>query len=339
MIKTRLFIWLLLALIVLTLADLLLGSTYIPPTEVLSTLIGKGASKPSWENIVLGFRLPRVITAIFVGSGLTISGLLMQVLFRNPLAGPYVLGISTGASLGVAIAVLAGITIGVSWMNSWLTVIAGTLGAGLVFLIVMIVSVRVKESMTLLIFGLMLGSAAGGIVAVLQFFSKAEDIQIYLLWTFGSLGGVTYDKLLIMIPFVLIGLVAAFLIAKSLNILLLGEDYGKSLGLDIRKVRMVIIISTCLMAGAITAFCGPIGFIGIAVPHLTRLLMPTSNHKMLIPFSILVGSIVLIACDIISQLPGTAEVLPINAVTAIFGAPIVIWLIVKKGNIRRSFGS
>ncbi len=332
------FISLTIVLLFLGVLDLAIGSTYIPLDEILSALIGKGTSVPSWEHIVLGFRLPRIATALFVGMGLSVSGLLMQVLFRNPLAGPYVLGVSTGASLGVALAVLAGISFGIGWMSSWMTVAAATLGSIIVFSVVLFASFRVRDSMTLLIFGLMLGMATGGIVAVLQFFSKAEDIQIYLMWTFGSLGGVAGEQLFILIIFVIIGLAISLLLIKPLNILLIGEDYGKSLGVNIRNTRILIILATCLMAGAITAFCGPIGFIGIAVPHITRLVFPSSNHKILLPGSMILGAAVLLFCDIVSQLPGTQEVLPINAVTALFGAPLVIWLILRKGNIRRTIG-
>ncbi|MDH5380725.1 MAG: iron ABC transporter permease, partial [Cyclobacteriaceae bacterium] len=221
---------------------------------------------------------------------------------------------------------------------SWFTVFSATLGSLTVFMVVLIVSIRVKDSMTLLIFGLMLGSATGGIVAVLQYFSKAEDIQVYLLWTFGSLGGVTYEKLAILAPMVIAGILIATMRIKSLNAMLLGEEYSRSLGVNIFSSRLWIIIATCIMAGAITAFCGPIAFIGIAVPHFARMLFMTSDHKRILPMSLLLGAIALLFCDIISQLPGSDEVLPINAVTAVFGAPVVIWLIIKRGNIKRSLG-
>ena len=330
------FIWMSLLLLVLLLADLMLGSTFIPPDEVISALVGGEVEKQTWSYILFDFRLPRAITAVLVGMGLSVSGLLMQVMFRNPLAGPYVLGISTGASLGVATAVLAGIGFGISWMSSWYTVAAATVGSALVFLIVMIASFRVKDSMTLLIFGLMLGSAASGVVAVMQYFSQAEDIQIYLLWTFGNLGGVTYPKLAILALLTGSGLLLAHLIAKPLNVLLLGESYARTLGIHIVRTRILIIVATCLIAGSITAFCGPIAFIGIAVPHLSRLILQQSDHRVLVPFTLVLGGVVLLLCDIISQLPGTEEILPINAVTAVFGAPLVIWLILKRGNIQRS---
>ena len=323
-------------LVVLFVADISFGSVYIPFGDVLSILFGGEGERSSWTQIVLDFRVPRAITALIVGGGLSVCGLQMQVLFRNPLAGPFVLGISSGASLGVALVVLTGIGIGLSFMSPVIIALAAAIGSALVFILVIAVSAKVRDSTTLLIFGLMFGSATGAIVSVLQYFSKAEDIQIYLLWTFGSLGGVTYEDLQLLIPLVLLGLVIGFLMIKSLNALLLGETYASSLGVNVKRSRLGIIISASILAGSITAFCGPIAFIGIAIPHLTRILLPTSNHQVVYPVTIITGAIALIACDIISQLPGSQLVLPINAVTALVGAPVVIWIVLKSGNIKRS---
>ncbi len=332
----RTFLILFGVLLLIFLADISLGSVTIPIDAIISSLFGSEVEQDSWKRIILDFRLPRAITAVLVGSGLAVCGLQMQVLFRNPLAGPFVLGISSGASLGVALVVLAGIGLGWAAFTPWISAIAAAVGSGLVFLLVLVVASRVKDSTTLLIFGLMFGSATGAIVSVLQYFSEAEDIQIYLLWTFGSLGGVTYSDLGILAPLVIIGIGLGFGMVKSLNALLLGETYAGSLGINVKRSRLGIIVSASLLAGVITSFCGPIAFIGIAIPHLTRIILPTSDHKVVYPVTILTGAIALLICDIISQLPGSQLVLPINAVTALVGAPVVIWLVLKKGNIRRA---
>jgi len=329
-------------LVILAIMNISLGSVYIPFQKILATLMGQSIENEGWKNIILQFRLPKAITAILVGSGLGISGLLMQTLFRNPLAGPFVLGISSGASLGVAIAILAGMTFGFSLTQmgiggSWILTISASLGAILVLLVVILVSLKVKDSMSLLIIGLMFGSATSAIVTVLQFFSKAESIQAYLVWTFGSLGGVTWQELQIFIPIVLFTLFASFMLSKKLNALLLGDNYARSMGLNINNTRLLIIIATALLAGTITAFCGPIAFIGIAIPHITRLIFNTSNHKILFPMVVLCGAILMLICDIIAQIPGREYTLPINAVTSVFGAPLVIWLVVKRKNFSKTF--
>jgi len=329
-------------LVILTVMNISLGSVYIPFQKIFATLTGQSIENEGWRNIILQFRLPKAITAILVGSGLGISGLLMQTLFRNPLAGPFVLGISSGASLGVALAILAGMTFGFSLTQmgiggSWILTISASLGAILVLLVVVLVSLKVKDSMSLLIIGLMFGSATSAIVTVLQFFSKAESIQAYLIWTFGSLGGVTWQELQIFISLVLLTLFAAFMLSKKLNALLLGDNYARSMGLNITNTRLLIIIATALLAGTITAFCGPIAFIGIAIPHITRLIFNTSNHKILFPMVVLCGAILMLICDIIAQIPGREYTLPINAVTSVFGAPLVIWLVVRRKNFSKTF--
>ena len=330
---------LVLLLLVLFLADLSLGSVSIPPSEILKILSGRSAEKLAWEHIIWQFRLPKALTALAAGSALACSGLQMQTLFRNPLAGPFVLGISSGASLGVALLVMAGSAFGgLLVVNAQaLTVVAATAGSAMVLFLVLAVSARIQDSMTLLIIGLMFGSLAGAVVSVLQFFSQAEQVQAYLIWTFGSLAGTSWNELAVLLPVCVAGLLLGLLLAKPLNALLLGDRYAESMGVPLKKVRLWIIISTSMLAGGVTAFCGPIAFVGLAVPHLTRLLIPTADHRRLLPAVMLGGAILLLLCDILSQLPGTEEVLPINAVTSLLGAPVVIWLIVRRRNISKSF--
>jgi iron complex transport system permease protein len=339
---TGIIFLLLLILVLLAILNISLGSVYIPFQKIIATLTGQSIENEGWQNIIIQFRLPKAITAILVGSGLGISGLLMQTLFRNPLAGPFVLGISSGASLGVAIAILAGMTFGIGLTQmgiggSWILTISASLGAVLVLAVVILVSLRVQDSMSLLIIGLMFGSATSAIVTVLQFFSKAESIQAYLVWTFGSLGGVTWEELQIFIPVVIFTLLVSFLLSKTLNALLLGDNYARSLGVNINTSRLLIIIVTAVLAGTITAFCGPIAFIGIAIPHITRLIFNTSNHKILFPMVVLCGAILMLVCDMIAQIPGKEYTLPINAVTSVFGAPLVIWLVVRRKSFSKTF--
>lgn len=339
--KYKLGVWLPISILLLLLLNISLGSIHIPVTDILDWLTGGSAGKESWNNILLNFRLPKALAAIAVGTGLSISGLQTQTLFRNPLAGPFVLGLSSGASLGVALLFLFGLgsTLSATVLSSgWMVVIAASIGSGLVLSLVLLVSLKVRDSMTLLIIGLMFASLTGAIVSILQYFSTGEEIQVYLFWTFGSLGGLSWDEITIMVIIVCVGLLLSFLSIKPLNALLLSENYVQSMGLSIKTVRIVIIASTSLLAGSITAFCGPIAFIGLAVPHLTRLLFDTSDHKILLPAVGMVGAIVMLVCDIISQVPGSEMILPINAITSIVGAPVVIWIIIRKGSIRNTFG-
>ncbi|MDQ3394417.1 MAG: iron ABC transporter permease [Bacteroidota bacterium] len=336
------FGFLILLLVFCFLANISLGSVYIPLSQIITILSGGSSEKVVWENIIFNFRLPKAVTAIVVGAGLSVSGLQMQTLFRNPLAGPFVLGISSGASLGVAILVMAGFNISfmyfdLNFMGNWLIVLAATVGASLVLIFVVLISLRVKDSMALLIIGLMFGSATGALVGVLQFFSDARQIQAYLIWTFGNLGGMNWDELWVFIPAVFSGLLISFFLIKHMNALLLGENYARSMGLNMNKVRIWIILSTSLLAGTITAFCGPIAFVGIAVPHLARLLFNSADHKILLPATLLMGGILMLVCDSIAQMPGSDYTLPINAITSLLGAPLVIWLIIKKRNLRSSF--
>lgn len=336
--------WILLLLLtgILFLFNISLGSVKIPLDSILSIFMGGESQSEAWRYIIFEFRIPKAITAILVGVGLSISGLQMQTLFRNPLAGPFVLGISSGASLGVAILVMAGVSLSSFLgfnvvMGSGLQVIAATLGAAFVLLMVMLVSIRIKDSMTLLIVGLMFGSATGALVSVLQFFSNKDQLQEYLLWTFGSLGGLSWNEISIFIPVVLTGITLSYLFMKPLNALLLGERYAQSMGVSLEKSRFWIIISTSILAGSITAFCGPIAFIGVAVPHLTRLLFDTADHKILIPAVALSGAILMLVCDIIAQVPFSDSTLPINVITSLIGAPVVIWVILRGKNVSKSF--
>lgn len=328
-------------ILILFLFNISLGSVSIPLPEVAKALFTGSAEKESWLNIILHFRLPKALTALLAGAALGVSGLQMQTLFRNPLAGPYVLGISSGASLGVALVVLLNYSvIGIFTslqLNNWVVIIASSIGSFIVLICVSIVSLKVRDSMTLLIVGLMFGSIAGAAVSVLQFFSDAKQLQIYMVWTFGSLGGLGWDELKILCFFIVIGLLISVISFKPLNTLLLSENYARTMGLNVTKARILIILSTSLLAGGITAFCGPIAFIGLAVPHLTRLVFNTSDHKVLIPAVALSGIIIMLFCDTVAQLPSFQSVLPINAVTSLIGAPVVIWLIVSTGGIKNSF--
>jgi len=330
--------------VVLFLMYLALGSVDIPLEAIVQILLGGEVAGESWQKIVVNIRIPRAVTAILAGSALSVSGLQMQTLFRNPLAGPSVLGITAGASLGVAIVMLAAGTITsifaiqqLSAMGSWLIVIAASLGSATVLLLILLISIKVRDNVTLLIIGLMIGNLTIALVSIWQYFSRPEQIQDYLIWTFGSLGGVPLNQLWILVAVVVGGSFIALALSKSLNGLLLGQNYARSMGLSVTASRIWIIVSTSLLAGGITAFCGPIGFVGIAVPHLTRSLFGTNDHRVLIPGTLLMGAILLLACDIIAQVPGSTTTLPISAVTSMVGSPVVIWVIIQRKNLQASF--
>ncbi len=333
---------LLLILIALFLLSLTLGSVRIPLRQIVVILWGGEADKATWVTIVYAFRLPKAVTAVLAGAALSVSGLQMQTMFRNPLAGPFILGINSGASLGVALIVLtvgaAGTTLlaGLGLLGGFGVIIAASLGAGLVLLLVLLLS-RYVDTMTLLILGLMFGYITGALVSLLLYFSNPERIQAYISWTFGSFGGVTWGQLQVMIPAVTAGLLLAWLSAKSLNALLLGETYARSLGLNVQRAQAAIILSTAVLAGTITAFCGPIIFIGVAVPHLCRIAFRSADHRLLIPAAILLGAIVALLADLIAQVPGSQVILPLNAVMALLGVPVVIWVILRRRSLRSSF--
>lgn len=320
--------------------SLILGSVNIPLNEVITVLLGGDASREAWTNIILKFRLPRAITAVLAGAALSVGGVMIQTFFRNPLADPYILGISSGASLGVALVVLtfgtsgAAMLAGLGLIGDVGITVAACAGAALVMMIVLTVARRVQNSITLLILGLMFGYVTGALVSLLMYFAVPERVQAYVNWGFGSFGGVTWDQLPLLAGVVIIGLLAGMLLGKTLNALLLGEAYARSMGVDVRRARIAVIGVTALLAGAVTAFCGPIGFIGVAVPHLCRGLLGTSDHRALLPASVLMGGIVALAAALISQMPGSAIALPLNAVTALFGAPVVIWVILRTRALR-----
>jgi iron complex transport system permease protein len=331
------FILLSVLLVILFFVNVSLGSVSIPIKDIFSTLFGGVPSKESWEIIIINFRLPKAITAVLVGSGLSICGLLMQTLFRNPLAGPFVLGISSGASLGVAILILGSSFLGgvliSPTLSNWSLPIAASLGAFLVLTAVIVAANRVRNIMSILIIGLMFGSLTSALISVLAYFSQAEQIQQYLFWSFGSLGNLSWAEISVFASIYFVGILGSLTIIKPLNSFLLGENYAKSLGINIKRNRNIILLITSILAGVITAFSGPIAFVGLAVPHIAKLLFTTSNHKILIPAVAILGGIILLICDAIAQLPTSEFTLPINAITSLFGAPVVIWLLIRKKKI------
>ncbi len=329
------------AILSLFVLDLSLGSVRISVEELLNIISGK-ASKKSWEYIFFNFRLPKALTAMLTGAGISVAGLQMQTLFRNPLAGPSVLGISRGASLGVAVFVLSSTAIGASvnlqeMLGSWGLVLFAISGSTLVLVSVLFASARLSDSITVLIVGLMFGFITGAVVNILQYFSDPELIQNFLVWTFGSLSGVAWSQLQVMGPIITLTLLVSLLYSKQMNALLLGENYATGVGVNVARTRVQLILTTSVLAGTITAFTGPIAFIGVAVPHLARLLFRTSNHKVLIPATMLCGMVIMLICDIVSQVPGAQTTLPLNSVTALFGAPVILGIIIKSKKIKGAF--
>jgi len=323
-----LFLTLSLLTVGLFLTDLAWGSIHISVREILSVFAGKGANGINTE-ILLNFRLPKAITAILAGASLSVAGLMMQTLFRNSLADPYILGVSSGASLGVALVMMAATVLPVAFVSSgWALIVAAIIGASVVLVLVVGVSFKVHNAVSLLIVGLMFGTIAGSLVSVLQNFSNPDAIKLFIMWTFGSLSAVTWNYMQVLLPVVVIGIGMAFFLQKRLDGLLLGENYARGLGISIVNTRLLIVVATGLLAGGITAFTGPIAFVGVAIPHIARGLFRTSSHKVLLPATILCGASLLLICDIITQIP--TYTLPINTVSALFGAPIIIWIIIKK---------
>ena len=318
----------------LFLLNISLGAINIPIKDVYQSLIYGSCSKESWNYIILDYRLPKSIVAILIGIGLSISGLLMQTLFRNPLAGPYVLGLSSGASLGVAVVILGASLLPVSlsefFLSSFGIIIASSLGSFIVLLSVLFIAKRLRDTMAILIVGLMFGSLTSAIVGSLTYFSSAEQLQKFTFWSLGNLGNLTWNSIGILTCCIALGIVLSVFSIKPLNALLLGENYAISLGINYKKTKYIIIFATSILAGSITAFVGPIAFIGLAVPHIAKLVFQTSNHKILFWSTLLFGANIMLICDSITQIPGTEIVLPINAITSVFGAPIVIWLLVRK---------
>lgn len=327
-----------LILFIAIVGDLMVGSTYISFDKIVGALIhGQDDSVNSF--IIWELRLTKTIAAILVGIGLPVSGLLLQSLFRNPLAGPFVLGISSGASLGVAIYVMAG---GASvFVSSWMLAgglsLFSILGSLVVLMAVLAVSLRVNDTLSLLVVGLMFGSITAALVSVMQYFSSADLLQRFIVWTFGSLGGFSWLEVAILSVLVIFSLILSVFIVKPMNAMLINEDYARSLGVSVKNIRIFVILISSVLAGSITAFAGPIVFIGVAIPHLARNFFNTSDHKILLLAVVLMGAILMLICDIISQMPGYATVLPINSVTAIFGAPVVIWIILQNKRINARY--
>jgi len=342
--KPWLWIWMLGILLLAWLLNLTVGSVPIPIQEVIRILLGHSASQPTWATIILDFRLPKSFTALLAGSALAIAGLQMQTLFRNPLAEPYILGISSGASLGAALVILLTGGGGVhflaklGFLGDAGIILAAALGALTVFVCVTLLA-RQVHTITLLVLGVLVGYLVNALVSILINFSLPEQVQAYLSWTFGSFGGVTWTQLTLFAPVILIGVLLAVGSIKSLNGLLLGETYARSLGISPRKARWSIILGASLLAGTVTAFCGLIGFIGIAVPHLARSLLRSSDHREVLPACAILGGAAALFADMLSQLPGGTAILPLNSVTALIGAPVIIWFLLKQRNLRSAFNS
>ena len=326
-----LFTTLSISLLVLFVLDLIIGSVYISLKDVWGTLIGSEVDTTT-RLIVFDIRLMNAIVAVVAGVALSVSGLQMQTLFRNPLAGPYVLGISSGASLGVAIFILGMPILGITnngIISSIGTAGAAWIGSALILVFIASVSTRIKDIMVILILGMMFSSGVSAVVQILQYMSNEEALKSFVIWTMGSLGDVTYTQLKLLLPAVIIGLILSILVIKPLNLLLLGEQYAHTMGLNVRKSRYLIFLSTTLLAGTVTAFCGPIGFVGLAIPHVSRMLFCNADHRVLLPASALCGAVILLLCDIISK----CLTLPINTITALLGIPIVIWVVIRNKSI------
>lgn len=325
-----------LALMATTVASLTLGSVTVPLGDTIMVLIGQEPSDPRWQIVIHDLRLPRTVTAIAVGAALGIAGLQMQTLFRNALADPFILGASSGASLGVAVVVatsggVAGsFTANVAGAGRAGVVVAAAVGAGIVMAIIMTLSHWVRSAVTLLLIGVMIGSAATAAVSVILVYAEPQRAQQFLVWGLGSFSATSWSDLNILIPVVVVGIVIALMTVRALNALLLGEEYARSMGIDIRLVRLTTVVSAALLAGATTAFCGPIGFLGLIVPHLARLAFGTSDHRVLLPGVALLGAVIALICGVVSQMPGTDTVFPLNAVTALIGAPVVIAVLVRS---------
>ncbi|WP_321426159.1 iron ABC transporter permease [uncultured Bacteroides sp.] len=329
--RTRFLILIALFFVAFT-CDIAFGSVNLTMNDIWSSLTGNGTDN-LYREIIVNYRLPKALTAIFTGMALSVAGVLMQTLFRNPLAGPDVLGVTSGASLGVALLTLGASSLPWFVIAGWGQVTAAVLGAVGVLLLVIIVSVKVPQTISLLIIGMMFGNFAGAIVSILQSTSNPDTLKLFISWTFGSLSSVSWSYMGIMAPIVVVGTGLAFILQKRLNVLLLGEKYAAGLGISVPQTRLLIILATALLAGTSTAFTGPIAFIGVTVPHIARGIFHTSDHQKIIPASILCGSIIMLICDLISQMPGSQGTLPINSVTALFGAPIIIWIIAKNGGM------
>ena len=328
MVSRRLILFVVAGLLLLLLfvADLVVGNTDIPVADVWGALTG-GACPDVTARIIIDIRLMKAVVAVAAGAALSVSGLQMQTLFRNPLAGPYVLGISSGASLGVALFILGAPLLGLTGSLASMGVAgAAWAGSAAVLLVIAAVGHRIKDIMVILILGMMFSSGVGAVVQILQYLSKEDALKSFVVWTMGSLGEVTSSQLVVLLPAVAVGLLAAVACVKPLNLLLLGEEYAVTMGLRVRRTRALLLLSTTLLAGTVTAFCGPIGFIGLAMPHVTRMLLADADHRFLLPAVMITGAAVMLVCDIISKM----LLLPINAITALLGIPIVVWVVLRN---------
>jgi len=313
------------------------GSVKIPLDQVISVVLGYKIENDAWANIILQSRLPGALAALLAGAGLSISGLQMQTLFRNPVADPFVLGISSGASLGAAIFILSasafGLTLHEHVISGWGIIMAASLGAFAIFIVNFIISFRLNDVVAILIIGLMIGGSIGALIQIMQSFSSNEALKNFVLWSFGSFRYVDLSQIPFLIIIVSIGCFFSFMLSKPLNLLLLGDTYASSSGLNIRSAKILIVMCTSLLAGPITAFCGPIGFVGLAVPHIARSVFKTADHKILTPACILIGAITCCLCNVLASSPGTDYILPVNAITSLLGAPVVIWIILKQKRV------
>ncbi|MBR3453871.1 MAG: iron ABC transporter permease [Bacteroidaceae bacterium] len=325
-----------LLIIVLLGVSLLVGAVDIPTDKVIDIILGKDSGKPSWDYIVLQSRLPQALTAMLCGSSLAISGLMLQTAFRNPLAGPSVFGINSGASLGVALVMLylgGSITAGAFSLTGFFAVLAAAfVGAMAVMLVIFLFSTVVKDNVMLLIIGIMIGYITSSAISLLNFFATEEGVQSYMVWGLGNFGGVSMKQMPAFAIVSLIGLACSLLFIKPLNALLLGEKYARNLGVNTQMLRNNLLLVTGLLTAVSTAFCGPVSFIGLAVPHIARMILNTDNHKSLMPATILTGAAVAMLCNIITVLPGDAGIIPLNAVTPLMGAPVIIYVILTQKN-------
>lgn len=326
-------------IIILFFANLFVGSVRIPFDAILDVLTRGEVAKRSWEHIVLEVRLPQAITALFTGGGIAVSGLLLQTAFRNPLADAGILGISAGAGLGVAVVILLfggiiGNTVGFS-LSSSMTVVAGAfIGSALVLIIIIGFASIVKNNIMLLIIGIMVGYLTSSIISLLKYWSTSEEVFSYVIWGMGDFSGVSMAQLPFYCITVSLGLILSVLLVKPLNALLLGERYAANLGVNIKRIRFLLLVCAGILTAVTTAYCGPISFIGLAVPHIARLMLGTSNHKALLPMTILLGTFMALLCNLISVIPGSAGLIPLNAITPIFGAPVIIYVIVNQKKIQ-----
>ena len=336
--KTIFFLFAGIALIALFAGNLLFGSVSIPLSKVITILLGSDTGEAAWQHIILQSRLPQTLTALFAGASLAVSGLLLQTLFRNPLAGPSILGISDGANLGVALVMLFfgnsfRLFSGYSFSGSIAMIIAAFIGACLILVVILFFSTKVSNPVMLLIIGIMIGYLASSAIAILNFYSSADRVHAFVLWGMGDFSSVSNERIPFFILFSLVGLCMAICMIKPLNALLLGEMYATNLGVNVKRTRIAILLCTGLLTATTTAFCGPISFIGLAVPHIARLLLTSSSHTLLLPVTIIVGSCIALLCNLLTVFPGANSVLPLNAITPLVGAPVIIYVIINRKNI------